>query len=737
MRSIRILMVILATLVSPAPSLFAQAFAAPETTADRLVRLADTPGVPAREERVRDAIRSMLPAWAKPQEDELGNLVLTIGSGQPSTLVVAALDEDGYVVSGITDNGYLRVHRPSRDPGHRLFDQFHVGQPVLIHTRIKGAVPGVTATPSTHLQRFVPAEETARIKGLEDLWIDVGAETRAQAEQLGIRILDAVTLRERAQRLAGGRVAGPSAQGRAGALALVELVRAWNGASAPRPAGTLTIAWASQTLFGNRGLNRLIEALHPQQVIVCGLAAPARGKQSDPRGAVGALGSGPLVAADDAEAATLARGRNIAVQPVPADRFLFRRPASFQGQVRIVSVPVLFAQTPVETVEARDAVLLAQVVAAWISEPAPATAAEDGRPAPRRASPPRGLERGTPKTTFSVLKPIIESYGVSGHEDETRTVILRLITQDIAPWAKPVVDDKGNIVVTFGEGADNLVFMAHMDELGHEITAIRDDGTAGVRARGGMFNSLYEAHPVWVHTARGQVAAVLAPRPGYFGAEESQPRAEEMALYFGSATASETAALGVTVGDAATVRKTLMPLAGRRASCRGLDDRAGSTALLLALGAIDPAMVKARVSFIWTVGEETGLVGATAAASRIKAKYAFAVDTFVSTDSPFDTKRIAYNPLGSGALLRGWDSSTASSPVLIDRLVVIAKLRAIPMTIGVTAGGTDASAFSRFGTADVGLSWPGRYSHSPAEVTDLRDVEALVKLIVAAATDRW
>ena len=31
------------------------------------------------------------------------------------------------------------------------------------------------------------------------------------------------------------------------------------------------------------------------------------------------------------------------------------------------------------------------------------------------------------------------------------------------------------------------------------------------------------------------------------------------------------------------------------------------------------------------------------------------------------------------------------------------------------------------------FSWPGRYSHSPVEVADLRDLEALVRLIVAVA----
>ena len=41
---------------------------------------------------------------------------------------------------------------------------------------------------------------------------------------------------------------------------------------------------------------------------------------------------------------------------------------------------------------------------------------------------------------------------------------------------------------------------------------------------------------------------------------------------------------------------------------------------------------------------------------------------------------------------------------------------------------------SRYGVLHVGLSWPGRYSHSPVEVLDLRDLQALEKLIYAIAT---
>jgi putative aminopeptidase FrvX len=54
---------------------------------------------------------------------------------------------------------------------------------------------------------------------------------------------------------------------------------------------------------------------------------------------------------------------------------------------------------------------------------------------------------------------------------------------------------------------------------------------------------------------------------------------------------------------------------------------------------------------------------------------------------------------------------------------------------GATGGGNDGAAFQRYGAMDVALSWPLRNSHSPAEVMDLRDLEALANITVALARE--
>ncbi|MBK5257833.1 MAG: peptidase M42, partial [Vicinamibacteria bacterium] len=88
---------------------------------------------------------------------------------------------------------------------------------------------------------------------------------------------------------------------------------------------------------------------------------------------------------------------------------------------------------------------------------------------------------------------------------------------------------------------------------------------------------------------------------------------------------------------------------------------------------------------------------------------------------------------GAGAVLRGLDNRTLVPAEVIDRITGLARENKIPLQIGVTGGGTDASPFSAKGAIDVGLSWPGRYSHSPVEVMDRRDLESLTRLIVVLA----
>jgi putative aminopeptidase FrvX len=194
---------------------------------------------------------------------------------------------------------------------------------------------------------------------------------------------------------------------------------------------------------------------------------------------------------------------------------------------------------------------------------------------------------------------------------------------------------------------------------------------------------------------------------------------------------------GVRPGLGITAYKRADRLAGNRITGRGSDDRTGSTALLAAIGRIDPARVTRKVFFVWSVHEETGLAGARAFGNRVGTglRRVYSIDTFVSSDTPLETPHFAYAPLGAGLVLRGLDDGSLAPAAERDRVLRIARAQGIPIQVGTTQGGTDGGAISPWGPPNVGLSWPGRYSHGPAEVLDLRDVAALARLVAALALE--
>src|SRR5262249_30064155 len=205
---------------------------------------------------------------------------------------------------------------------------------------------------------------------------------------------------------------------------------------------------------------------------------------------------------------------------------------------------------------------------------------------------------------------------------------------------------------------------------------------------------------------------------------------EALTAWFGFDAAGLNAN-GVRVGQSVTGYKRATRLAASRFTARALDDRSGSTALIPAARQINPSLRRHKVILAWSVREETGLEGAKILAQKYAGALTrvYSVDTFVSSDSPLESSRFAFAPLGSGAVIRGLDNASVTRSTDIDLIVNTARRQRIPLQIGATNGGADGSEFVGFGVAHAGLSWPGRYSHSPVEVLDLQDLDALTRLI--------
>jgi putative aminopeptidase len=330
----------------------------------------------------------------------------------------------------------------------------------------------------------------------------------------------------------------------------------------------------------------------------------------------------------------------------------------------------------------------------------------------------------------SVLAPLVETYGVSRAEGPVREAVKRLLPA----WVKSETDTAGNLWVRVGQGDPVVVFIAHLDEIGFRVTGIRDDGTLELETRGGFISSLFEAQPALVHTDKGIIAGVFSPRDSGFTRHTPPP----LRVDVGAGSRAGAMARGVSPGSTVTMPKQYVRLTGTRATGRSFDDRVGCTAQLLALRRLDRAALKHQVIFIWSVREEIGLEGAAAAAASLSTtpRRVHAIDTFVSADSPLELPNFAVAPIGRGAVARALDNSSVTPPAYVDSLVQVARARGIALQVGTTNGGNDGSEFTPYGVVDVAIGWPLRYSHSPVEVIDLKDVVSLADVIQAAA-ETW
>jgi len=345
---------------------------------------------------------------------------------------------------------------------------------------------------------------------------------------------------------------------------------------------------------------------------------------------------------------------------------------------------------------------------------------------------------GAQSKAWDILRDIVLIPGVSGHEGP----VSYFIQGRLPAGLKAERDAMNNIWFTIRSGRPHILFIAHSDELGWVVDAITPQGRIRVKPGGGILPQTVEARPVLIHTGRGEVPGIIAPRPGYDAhpspaeLQEAPFSAERFDIYLGVTTEAEARSLGVAEGDTITAKKRITDLGPGLMATRAVDDRAGCAALLDAALRLKPETVKGRtITFAWDVQEETGLIGASELAKTLKPDFVFAIDTFVSTDSPLESKRFAYLPVGKGAVVRAIDSSNVTPKTEIRKVLAIARRRAIPIQAGNSRGGNDGSVFLPGGAIDIPLSWPGSYAHSLIEKIDRRDLEALSNLILAIISD--
>jgi putative aminopeptidase FrvX len=711
----------------------------PAQNAGNPAKPADTPAVSSYEQELSKALAHDLREFS-PKTDNLGNVWVSFGSGEPQRLIVTGIDQPGYIVSAITSEGYLRVQRLPQAAPNGVFDALNFAQPIWVLTRTGKKVSGVFAGLSVHLQ---PARVNGpKMNHPDEMYVDLGAKNPEEVRAAGVDVLDPIVPQTNWMTIGKDGVAGLGALNHVDIDVLTALIREMKSSKAK---GTTTIAFVAQHYTGGRGLNRMLTEIQASEIIYVGRVRPeqsADGKvvPESPKPGTGTILGSPSTAAEAGQSfvkelqgiAEKEHLKTVIVTAAAPRIASYTKGAEIPGRFVELGVPTLWPLTPAEYASWTDADQLQHLLEAYLGV--------------QRSSAGVGGGIGS-GTSQSVLQALAVAYGPSRHEEAVRQVVLNRLDPRLR--SKVTLDAGGNLVLHFGDGkrdakTPRIAVVAHMDEIGYEVKKIEEDGRLQVDSLGGGYAQYFLGHVVLIHKKDGsRTGGVLElpsgwEKPGFEWPLSMRSMDEPAHVYVGTQSKKETEELGIAIGDFITIPKEYRALLGTRANARSFDDRVGCAALIAAANAIGPELPGRDVTFVWSTREEIGLEGAAAFAEQAAKEgrspdFVFAIDTFVSSDSPLESKRFADAKIGDGFVVRAVDNSNTAPREYVDRVVAMAREHSIPVQYGVTGGGNDGAVFVRYGAVDVAIGWPLRYAHSPGEVIDTRDVDALGKIVEVVA----
>lgn len=207
-----------------------------------LRRLLDSPGPSSFEVLPARAWREEAGGFAERVDvDVSGNSFATVNvEAAPRIMLAGHVDEIGVMVTYIDDDGYL-----SFDPIGGWDHQVFVGQRVQVLGRA-GAVAGVIGKKAIHLMN---KEDRDKVSKAEDLWIDIGAMTRKEAETR-VRVGDAGVLASQVLEVPNDRIVSRSLDNRIGAFVVLEALRLL---ARERPAARVTAAATTREEISSTG----------------------------------------------------------------------------------------------------------------------------------------------------------------------------------------------------------------------------------------------------------------------------------------------------------------------------------------------------------------------------------------------------------------------------------------------------------------------------------------------------
>ncbi|NMO94891.1 M42 family metallopeptidase [Paenibacillus lemnae] len=254
-------------------------------TMDLLKTLTEFPAAPGFERELRSWVKDALSPYTEEfVQDRLGSIFAVLRGKQegPKVMVAGHMDEVGFMVTGITEAGMIRFQ-----PLGGWWSQTVLAQRLQIITD-HGPVIGIVGSVPTHLLDEVQRSKPVDIKSM---YIDIGADSKSQAESFGIRPgLQVVPICSFTPLANPKKIMAKAWDNRYGVGLAIELVQALHAEELPN---TLYAGATVQEELGLRGARTSANLIQPD--IFFGLDASAANDMMGDKSQFGQLGQGALL----------------------------------------------------------------------------------------------------------------------------------------------------------------------------------------------------------------------------------------------------------------------------------------------------------------------------------------------------------------------------------------------------------------------------------------------------------
>src|SRR5437764_1417757 len=230
-----------------------------EQSLEFLRRLVDTPSPVGHEVRGQRVWLDYAKQFADETfSDAYGNCVAVLNKGgSPRLMIAGHADEIAMAVNYINDQGFIYVRKMGG-----IDAAITRAQRVTIHTR-KGPVKGVVGNVAPHLMK---EEKDPKPPKIHDIFIDIGAKDRAEAERL-VRIGDPITLTDEFDLLRGDLAVARAFDNRIGTFAVAEALRLLKESKAKLQAEVCAVSNVQEEV-GLLGAKQIAYSLKPDVAVV-------------------------------------------------------------------------------------------------------------------------------------------------------------------------------------------------------------------------------------------------------------------------------------------------------------------------------------------------------------------------------------------------------------------------------------------------------------------------------------